>query len=200
MVAHSKGFCVRAKDVAALVPPKPFALHLLQEREVNDIERVYQRLKEAESKAVPTSAPLVKYLERAVGSPLTIAASPAPPTLRFNAYAKQKSGRGSIVLHLVNYDVPRPEPQAAQPPVPAENVAITLHLPPGWKAVRVDAYAPGDPAVQTLRFQEVAPTSCRQAGWKPALRGGQVKFVVPQVHVYRVVEVQTVRQVPGDAR
>ena len=100
----------------------------------------------------------------------------APWTIRATAYTQPNR----LLLHLVNYN--RDEDKAgkrkapsAEYPIPERNISIQLCLPEGRKAESVTLLSPDHCTPISLKFSQ---------------KGKHVKFSVPEVLVYGVVEVE----------
>jgi hypothetical protein len=118
-----------------------------------------------------TDTRLADILDGLAGRRLSILGEAVPTTLRVSAWVSHAKGQ-SIVLHLLNYDVPGPGLPAG-PHVPVENVQV--RLPVGEKRVsRVVAANPWTEA-QELHFRK---------------REGIVSFVVPKVDIYLAIRLE----------
>ena len=119
---------------------------------------------------VSDGGPLERMLAKAVPDPLGVFPGDPIPGLRASAYLSDDGKR--LVVHLVNYNVPingedhRPEP--------VRDVVLRIPLPDGKKTSGAYCFEPGISCVTSLFF----PT-----------RKGTVNIRVPQVRIYRVIEV-----------
>lgn len=90
-------------------------------------------------------------------------------------------GKGRLALHLVNYNrdeekaAALPKNPAAECPVPADNIACLLELPPRSSVSGVRYFTPESGKPAALPFEA---------------REGSVRFRVPRVEVYGVVEIR----------
>jgi hypothetical protein len=169
--ALGRGKLLWASDPWAILPQRPFAIYDLKEDDVAKLELVYQRLGESpEQRPGDAGAAFVGYMERATGKRLRLTASHAP-YLRFNAYRRGDAGNGQVVVHAVNYNLPRFAPGESGEPVACEPAQVTLEVPGGWRFVSATCYAPGADA-QPIKFTQ---------------QDSQVTLTLPPVRVYAVI-------------
>ena len=90
--------------------------------------------------------------------------------LRFSAFVKPDERR--MALHAVNYNVAHRERPAKAAKV--RDVAVTLPLPAGWAVRAVRAYDPDRERVVEMKFD---------------IQEGRLKFSLPTVRIYRVIEI-----------
>jgi hypothetical protein len=169
------GTILQATDPWAILPQRPYAIYDFTEDDLADINLVYKRLAESpEQRPGEAGVLLVDYLERAAGTRLRITASRAP-YLRFDAYRRGGKDDGRIVLHAVNYNLPRTAPGESGQFVPSAPAEVTLHAPEGWNIVSAALYAP-DSDPQPISFTQ---------------NGSAVTFTLPPVNVYSMVAFST---------
>lgn len=173
--ALGRGRILWASDPAAILPQRPFAAYDFSEDDLSHIDLVYQRLAQApEQRPGEAGAMFVDYLEKATGKRLRVTAAHAP-YLRFNAYRRGNAKDGKLLLHVVNYNVPRLAPGESGPVVPSAPVEVALAAPRGWRIASAVCYAPG---------AEPQPIRCSQ-------HGSRVSLTVPAVNAYAVIALST---------
>ena len=173
--ALGRGKLLCASEPWAILPPRPFAAYELTEDDLAKLELVYQRLAESsEQRPGEAGVTLVDYLEQATGKRLRVT-SPAAPYLRFSAYRRSDAKGGVVVVHAVNYNVPRLAPGESGPPVPSAPVQVTLETPHDWHFVSATLCAP-DADAQPIEFSQ---------------QGSQVTLTLPPVNVYAVIALCT---------
>jgi len=173
--ALGRGKVLWASDPWAVLPQRAFAAYDFSEDDLSHIDLVYKRLAEApEQRPGEAGAMFVDYLEKASGKRLRVTAAHAP-YLRFNAYRRGNAKDGELLLHVVNYSVPRLAPGESGQVVPSAPVEVTLGAPRGWKLVSAKRYSP-DAEPQPVEFDQ---------------RGSRVTLTVPPVHIYSVIALST---------
>ncbi len=99
----------------------------------------------------------------------------SPWTVRASAYQQP----GKFLLHLVNYNRAENGPKtlrgpAAEVPIPEENISVNLQRRRSQTVTRISLHAPEVKEPESIPFEVV---------------GNQVKFTVPTIRVYGVLEV-----------
>lgn len=168
-----KGRFAAVSDLDALVPPRKFELFDLTEEESNDIEVVMKRARQAPAQKRRPS-PLLRMLRALTGSDLVVARGRVPPTVRVSAFAKEASGGGLLVAHVLNYNVPIRGIGQSGPPVVARNLRFSLPLPAGWRAISVRALEPGE-SKRALKFSQ---------------KDGRLHVTLPELHIYKVLAIR----------
>jgi len=170
-----RGWLVWAPRLEDLVVRPAFALFRLTEEEANDTATILRLMAQAEAGEAPQGQDrLLALCQELGGQPLAVAGPQVPFTLRVAAYRRRDDRGRRLSVHLLNYDVPIHASRRSGPPVAAEQVALSLPLPPGWQ-----------PTAARLRGPDAAPGATLPF----AVREGQLQLTVPRVEIYEVVEV-----------
>jgi len=109
---------------------------------------------------------LVAAVERAVGDWVT-ARRHTPPAVEISVM--QRPGSEDLIVHAVNYGV-----DLDGSVTPAENVRISVRLPSGNQAARVEWHAL-DGITETLKMRHV---------------NGRAEFTVPKLEIYAIALVK----------
>ena len=168
------------EDVREWFPARAWQIHDLMDYHVR-----YERLKEtlidelrAASENEPADDPrLADLLQDLADAPLPVLGPDAPPTLRAAAWVNP--GDGSVVLHLLNYNVPGPAVPGDGVPgdggaVPVENVTVSVPVRGHMAVSDVVQSNPWHPDPTPLDFDVV---------------GSRVEFTVPRVDVSMLVRI-----------
>lgn len=172
-----RGKVLWATDPWVILPQRPFAISDFSEDDLADINLVYRRLAESPAQRPGEAGKLfVDCLEQAAGKRLRLPASHAP-YLRFDAYRGGEANDGRLVLHVVNYNVPRESPGESAEPIPSAPVSVTLEAPAGWRFASASLHVPG---------AETEPIEFTQ-------QESSVTFTLPAVNLYAAVAFSTGR-------
>ncbi|MCX5759244.1 MAG: hypothetical protein NTU83_12195 [Candidatus Hydrogenedentes bacterium] len=171
-----KGYCVVFDNLDACVPSPAFNLYDLSEDDANDIAVVMRRAQEAPG--VPDGpSPLLDLIASLATEDITIGEPGVPRTVRASAFKKERGNSASLVLHLLNYNVPiRGEAQSG-PPIVADQLAFDMPIPDGWRALSIEALEPGAKP-ESLPFTQA---------------DARIKLTVPQLAIYKIVHVRCER-------
>lgn len=168
--AVGKGYCAVFDDLDGSVPAPSFSLYDLTEDESNDISVVMQRA-QAAPEMTSGSSPLLDLLGALTQDDISIAESVVPRTVRASAYAKEQGKGGSLVLHLLNYNLPVHGIADSGPPVAANQLEFDMPIPQGWHAQSIEMFDPAANA-ENLPFTQA---------------DARVKVTVPQLTLYKVL-------------
>jgi len=170
-----KGWVVHAARIEDLIERPAFEIFQLTEDEANDTSTIIRMVAEAEASKEPRGKDrLLGLCEKLSGEPLSIGGEGVPFTLRAAAYRRSDSEGKRLTVHLLNYDVPIHGRQQSGPPVPAEQVALSIPMPRGWEPKEVRLRGPCATAGTSLPFE---------------VQRERLHVTVPRVEVYELVEV-----------
>ena len=174
--AAGKGRCALVDAPSSLSPAHKFELYTLDEDEANDVNLVLRLAKEsAETPRVPS--PLLDLLKSLGKADVAIADADVPWTVRVSAFTKEGPSEASLVMHVVNYNVPIHGEGKSGPVVMAKDLDFNVPLPSGWRVSSVEALEPGVER-QTLSFIQA---------------GDRVRLEVPHLAIYRVLHIRCAR-------
>ncbi|HOV73613.1 MAG TPA: hypothetical protein PK967_06550 [Candidatus Hydrogenedentes bacterium] len=168
-----KGAFLSIDDLDAHVPPSPFNLYDLGEEEANDIEIVMRHAMDAPA-IVKESSPLLELIAPLAKTDLTVAGPETPRTVQVSAFVKQDAAGGSLVLHLLNYNLPIHGLAKSGPPVPVHDITIDVPLPQGWRAISAETIAPDAPP-ENIAFTK---------------SGLRTRAHIPQLNLYKVLRIR----------
>jgi len=158
-------------DIRTWFPKRSWQIHDLMDYHIT-MDRLRDSLIDelvAASGDEPADDPrLGLLLNELVNSSLSIL--DGQPTLRIAAWMKPEPT--SLVLHLINYDVPGPGIQSDVGAVPAKDVHLSIPVPGGFVVSRVELATPWTSDVAELGWCDV---------------NGRIELTVPQVDVYTVL-------------
>jgi len=168
-----KGHIVLAHDLDALVPPRPLELFDFTEDEASEIGVVLERTHDVAAGDTGPSV-LLSLLRSIAKTELAVVGAETPATIRFSAFVKEEGEKRSLVVHVVNYDVPIHAVAKSGPPVVVRDLDVRIPLPAEWHAASVEALEPGAGPV-ALPFSEGEQRLC---------------VTVPRVSIYTVLHVR----------
>ena len=166
-----KGTIVWINDVFELLPKKAWQPHDIVDipiTEMIDGGRL-DEITEAAKHDPPDEGLLAKLYDELTGRTLSVLGD-APAALRASAWVSDTS----IVVHLINYDVPLLAERGTVAVTPVENIAVSVPVPDGLTPERIEYVDLWSSETTLLDF---------------ALVDGRVEFTVPRVDVYRIVRV-----------
>lgn len=117
---------------------------------------------------------LIPRLERALGHCLRLAQGSAAQGVRFTAHLKHARESPTLLLHILNYNVPLMEHPAGKSVESVKDLRVSVHLPDGWNSVNVSILRPGQ------RPEPAAAKVERRA----------VSFAIPHLDVYALAAIQ----------
>ena len=181
---------LRREKLNQVVRYPRFAPYLLRENDNNDINEIValrQATLNGENLIPPSrdTEDLTKLLETQTHSPLATVARPGLEGLRVNAWQKAGAAGEKVVAHFVNYYCPIPvkspgdkshppggESPSQYAPKPLLDVPVRLRIG-GGKVASVKLFDPDSSIATPVEFQQ---------------DGSQVRFVLPEVRIYRIAE------------
>ena len=172
---HGNGSLIWINDVFSWLPKRSWQIHDLADVGVEELTKaILPALAEA-AKNEPADDPrLLEMLDRLVRRPLPVLSSKTPHTLRVSAWRKTR-GNPSLLVQLLNYDVPGPGLPVEGEAMPVENVEVRLLLPNAMRVNIVLSANPWEPQERDLSFHQ---------------RGDEVRFTVPRVNIYQAIRLR----------
>jgi len=178
--SYGDGRWVLCERLSEIIPETPFEIFDQTEDLVTDTDQFISWIDRVRSERKPSGRDLLcGYLEVMSGRDPRVAPEGTPAELRISAFSKEAEGLYKLIVHLVNYNVPYPIEGNPEGPIPCKDVHVSIPLPVSAGEISVKMYDPdaGSPANLT-----------------PILRGGNLEFEVPEVTVYRVIEVEVLQR------
>jgi hypothetical protein len=191
----SRSKMVRRDELSQLVRYPRFALYLLREDDINDINEIValrQTTLHGQNPVPPGRdlEDLRTLLETQTKSAMTTVSRPGLEGLRVNVWRKPGPAGEKVVAHFVNYYCPIPvkgqtgtgQSQAGESPdpyapKPVSDVPIRLRVGDG-KVASVRLFDPDSTEAPVVAFQQ---------------HGSEVTFVLPEVRIYRIAELTVQR-------
>jgi hypothetical protein len=180
---HGHGNIAWINDVFSWLPNRAWQVHDLADFNVDPLHEqgIYDQVVAA-AKGESDDPRLAKLCDELAGMKLAALSEATPSTLRVAAW-RSIGRKPSVVVHLVNYNVPGnklsgnchdPAPEQVEE-VPVRNAEVTLPLPEATSVSEVLVADPQDPDPVRIPFRQ---------------RGGYVHFVVPSVAIYRAIRIR----------
>ena len=159
-------------DVFQLLPKRAWEVHDVVDINIRDMMQAgyLDSIRQASKHDPLDEGLLTSLIEDAVGRRSSVLGAGTPATLRASAWRNEDS----LIVHLINYDVPLIGKIGQVEVTPVENVSVSVPVPDGVTPETVEVVDLWNPEPLRPDF---------------AVREGRISFTVPRVDVYRIIRI-----------